>query len=144
MKKKIIIFLVWIALTVFYCWNLSDIGRSMGANTNSAIEKYSEMMVEYGGTTTDINHLGSAMTDMWSYKNFDNLSKEFKFDFTVVGVSTVIYIFLTIVCYHQAFSQKAVITKLLNSDDFKRELFNDMLDQAKDEEKRTQRNPFEV
>ncbi len=31
-----------------------------------------------------------------------------------------------------------------DSDDFKRELFNDMMNQAKDEAKRTQRNPFEV
>lgn len=37
-----------------------------------------------------------------------------------------------------------VLKRLMDSDDFKRELFNDMMEQAKDEAKRTQRNPFEV
>lgn len=37
-----------------------------------------------------------------------------------------------------------VFEKLMDSDDFKRELFNDMMNQTKDEAKRTQRNPFEI
>lgn len=39
---------------------------------------------------------------------------------------------------------KSAVIKLFDSDDFKRELFNDMLEQAKKEQQRTQRNPFEV
>ena len=39
---------------------------------------------------------------------------------------------------------KAAMIKLLDSDAFKRELFKDMMEQAKKEQQRTQRNPFEV
>lgn len=39
---------------------------------------------------------------------------------------------------------KAAMIKLFGSDDFKRELYKDMMEQAKKEVKRTQRNPFEV
>lgn len=104
--KKSVILSVWILLTALYCWSISDIGRSMGANINSAIEKYSEMMVEYGGATTDFEHLGSAMADMYSYKSFENLGKEFQFDFTVIAVTSVIYLVFTIGCYHFAFVKK--------------------------------------
>ena len=102
MKKGIII-LSWILLTIFYCWNTADLGRSMGENTNSAIEKYSEMMVEYGGTTTDLEHLGSAIEDMYCYKAFDDLGKTFKTDFLILAVTSVIYLVFTIGCYHFLF-----------------------------------------
>lgn len=98
-----VIFMIWFFITVIYCWSFSDFGRSIGANTNSAIEKYSEMMVEYGGTTTDMENLGSAMSDMSRYRMFDNLSKEFRFNFTAISVFTVVYILITILCYHFAF-----------------------------------------
>lgn len=39
---------------------------------------------------------------------------------------------------------KATMIKLFNSEDFKRELFNDMMEQAKKEAQRTQENPLEV
>ena len=104
--KKSVILSVWILLTALYCWSISDIGRSMGANINGAVEKYSEMMVEYGGTTTDLEHLGSAMGDMYSYKSFYNLEKIFQFDFTVIAVTSVIYLVFTIGCYHFAFVKK--------------------------------------
>lgn len=105
MKKSIIIS-IWILITILYCWNLSDIGRSMGANINSAIENYSEMMVEYGGTATDYEHLGSAIADMYSYNTFHNLEKEFKFDFTIIAVTSVIYLVFTMGCYHVSFAKK--------------------------------------
>lgn len=105
-KGKIFILGLWLCLTALYCWFLSDIGHSMGVNTNFAIEAYAEMMVKYGGTTTDAEHLGSAMVDMWSYKYFDDLSKTFKRYYTVVGITTAIYFFLSLLCYHQAFVKK--------------------------------------
>ncbi len=111
--KRVIFLICWIMLTIFYCWNLSDVGRSMGANTNSAIEAYSEMMVKYGGTTTDSENLGSAMADMWSYGEFHNLSKEFKTDFTIIGVTTVIYIFMTILFYHFGLKTKRLKEKTM-------------------------------
>lgn len=39
---------------------------------------------------------------------------------------------------------KAALVKLLDSEDFKRELFKDMMEQAESEKKRTGKNPFEV
>lgn len=108
MKRKIIGFIIWICITILYCLDLADTGRSMGANTNSAIEKYSEMMAEYGGTTTDIEHLGSALGDMSSYRMFNNLSEEFKFDFTVVAISTVVYVLASVFIYHFSFKEKKI------------------------------------
>jgi hypothetical protein len=70
MKKKIITLVVWLALTVLYVWNLGDSGRYIGSSTTWALEDYSQMMVEYGGTTTDAYHLGAAMGDMANYKMF--------------------------------------------------------------------------
>lgn len=108
MKRKIIGLVIWICITILYCLNLADIGRSMGANINSAIEQYSQMIVEYGGTTTDIEHLGSALGDMSIYRMFNNLSKEFKFDFTVVAISTVIYVFASVLIYHFSSKEKKI------------------------------------
>ena len=103
MKRKIIGLIVWICLTILYCLNFADIGSSMGAKTNSVIEDYSQMMVEYGGTNTNLDNLGSAMADMSSYKMFDNLSDRFESDFSIIGVTTVIYVFVSILIYHLCF-----------------------------------------
>ena len=102
MKKKIIVSVIWIVISIFYCWSLSDIGGSIGAFTNSAIEKYSEMKAEYGGTTTDIKHLGSAMGDMFIYRMY-NLKNEFKTFFTIIAVLTIVYILFSIYFYHFIF-----------------------------------------
>ena len=101
--KKIIILVIWIGITFLYCWNMADIGRSMGALTNLALENYAEMMTEYSGTTTDIEHIGGAIGDMWIYKNMHDLSDTFKSDFKVISVTTVIYVIASIFCYHFAF-----------------------------------------
>ena len=101
--KKCVIALSWILITILYCWNTTDLGRSMGENTNSAIENYSEMMIKYGGTTTDFEHLGSAIGDMYCYKAFDDLGKTFKTDFLILAVTSVIYLVFTIWCYHFLF-----------------------------------------
>lgn len=39
---------------------------------------------------------------------------------------------------------KAVLVKLFDSEDFKCELFKDMLKQAEEEKKRTGKNPFDI
>ncbi len=46
MKKKIMGLIVWMCLMILYCLNFADIGNSISAKTNSAIEDYSQMMVE--------------------------------------------------------------------------------------------------
>lgn len=95
--KKATILTVWLFLTVLYCWNLSDIGRSMGANTNSAIENYAEYYTqEYIGAEGAVEGIANA----WSYSEFNNLSKKFKGDFMVVGITTVIYVVVTVAIYH--------------------------------------------
>lgn len=99
MKAKIIVVSIWVIVSILYCLNLADIGRSIGANTNQAIEMYSEMVVKYGGTTTDLDHLGDAVGDTWSYSRFGDLSKKYKTDFTIIGLTTTIYIGATILCY---------------------------------------------
>lgn len=48
-------------------------------------------------------------------------------------------IFLDSTCFMQR-----VFEKLMDSDDFTRELFKDMMEQAKKEEQRTGRKPFEI
>lgn len=119
--KKIIIFIVWIGITFLYCWNMADTGRSMGALTNSALENYAEMITEYGGTTTDIEHMGGAIADMWIYKSMHNLSDTFKFDFKIISVTTVIYMVISIICYHFAFNSKKLSNKIDENDESKKE-----------------------
>lgn len=105
MKKKIIVLLAWIALTAFYIWNLSDIGRSMGASTSSAIEDYTEMWVEYQGKEKTAENTTEAMYEAWHYSNSDNLEDKFKGDFAVIGATTTVYIMISILCYHLAFTK---------------------------------------
>lgn len=105
MKKKIITLVVWLALTVLYVWNLGDSGRYIGSSTTWALEDYSQMMVEYGGTTTDAYHLGAAMGDMANYKMFCDLESKYKKNMIMAGVTTVIYILVTIKCYNVVFKR---------------------------------------
>lgn len=101
MKKKVICLVVWIALTIFYVWSLGDAGRSFGAKTQSAYEDYVEYYTnEYNGLEGVIE----GTTDAWSYNEFDNLESNFKSGFIGIAVQTVIYVGLTIVCYHFSFS----------------------------------------
>ena len=106
MKKRIVCFAIWILVTAAYVWNLSDTGRSMGAFANKAIESYSEMMVEYGGTSTGLDNLGSALGDMSIYNMNYDLSKKFKGDFISIGVTTALEIVISIACYHFATKEK--------------------------------------
>ncbi len=106
MRKRVICFAIWLLVTILYVWDLSDIGRSMGAFTNKAIERYSEMMVEYGGTTTNWDNLGSALSDMAIYRMDCNLSKRFKGNFISIGVTTALEIVISIACYHFATNER--------------------------------------
>lgn len=103
MKRKLIIFFIWLLFTVLYVFNFTDIGRSMGAQTNSAIENYVEYNIkEYTGA----EGAADSIANSWSYSYFNDLEKSFKFDYKVISVTTVIYIIITISCYHLSFVKK--------------------------------------
>lgn len=103
MKRKIIVITVWALLTFLYCWNFWDVGNSMGKRTNSAIENYSEMIVEYEGTSVKLEDSGKAISDMWLYNNYYNLGERFSGNFLFLSITTVIYFSSSILCYHFAF-----------------------------------------
>lgn len=93
--------MLWLIISVGYIWSTADIGRSLGANTNSAFEHYIENYTkEYAGA----EGAAEALTDSWSYSYFNDLSKEFRSGYLGLGVTTVIYIAVTIGCYHYTFS----------------------------------------
>ena len=103
MKKKIIVGIIWIAVTIFYSWLLGDTGRAMGAQAKSAYENYVEYYTkEYIGA----EGLAEAMTDTWRYSQFNDLEKEFKEDMIGIAVLTVLYVTVTLACYHIAFRKK--------------------------------------
>lgn len=80
MKKKIIALVVWILITIAYVLNIRDTGRAMASN------------IEYVSTKAGF---------MWN-----SLGEMFQFDFTVVAVTTVIYVVVTVICYHIVFRGK--------------------------------------
>ncbi len=100
MKRKIVILIAWLLFTGFYVWNLSDIGRSMGASTNSAIENYVEY---YTGEYAGAEGVADGIENAWSYSNFNNLESNFKGYFTVIGITTIVYIVISALRYHLAF-----------------------------------------
>lgn len=106
MRRKIIAFVAWILFTILYCWNLGDVGRSIGARTTNAIEMYSEMMVEYGGTTVNIENSGKTIGGIYSYRTYGNLESRFKGDFLFIGITTAIYFTISIICIYFAFVKK--------------------------------------
>lgn len=110
MKKKLIALAIWIFVSVLYCLNIADIGRSIGAITNGAIEKYADMRTEYGETVS-LDEFGDAASDSFSYHYFYDLDSDFKFDFTVISITTVIYISVSIGCYHMGTKGQKPIPK---------------------------------
>lgn len=92
MKRKIAAMTIWIFLTIVYCFNMADIGRSMGSKINLAME-----------------HLSSdEPIDKYAYGDYySHLDSHFKFNFIVISVTTVIYVGVTVLCYHFAFTKKA-------------------------------------
>lgn len=106
MKNKIIVIIVWVLLTLAYCWNFSDVGKSIGKKTNSAIESYSDMVTEYGGTDVKLEDSGKAISDMYSYKTYNNLGGRFSGQFLFLSITTAIYIISTICCCYFGFIKK--------------------------------------
>lgn len=103
MKNKIIILIVWLALSAIYVWIIGDTGRAMGAQTKDAYEKYVEYYTkEYIGA----DGLAEGAADAWSYSYFNDLGSKFKFGMLTVSIGTVIYIALTLIGYHIAFNRK--------------------------------------
>lgn len=103
MRKKILLLIIWIALTALYVFIMIDTGRAIGAKTNSAIEDYVEYYTEeYLGA----DGLAKGATNAWLYSEFDDLSEHFKTDYTGITVATVIYLVTTIACYHFSFIHK--------------------------------------
>lgn len=103
MKRKFIILIVWLFLTGLYCWNLLETGKSMGATTTSAIEDYTEMWIKYQGKDETAENVTGALYEAWHYSNSDNLEEKYKGYLMAVGVTSVIYVVITVLCYHLAF-----------------------------------------
>lgn len=104
MKKKILSLVLWVAFTALYVFNMIDTGRAMGGKTNDAIEDYVEYYTdEYIG----VDGMAKGATNAWSYSYFDDLSERFKTDYAGIAVATVIYLVVTICCYHFAFIHKS-------------------------------------
>ncbi len=105
--KRIIILAIWVALTAFYVWNVADIGRSMGASALNTIEfyfeTYNELLNDSYGEYSELKQDLDKALNGYIFSQFHDLRKEFKSDMLFVGIITVIYNVLSIVCYHFAF-----------------------------------------
>lgn len=100
MRKRIIALVVWVILTVAYVWTIGDTGRSMGAQAKDAYESYVEY---YTGEYIGVEGFAEGITDAWSYSYFNDLEQEFKSNMLAVSIETVVYIALTLTCYHIVF-----------------------------------------
>ena len=96
-RNKIIAICAWVVLTVLYIWTVGDTGRAMGAQTKDAYESYVEYYTEeYVGATGAVDAMGNAFL----YTEFNDLEEEFKTDMLTISIETVVYIVLTLMCYH--------------------------------------------
>ena len=107
MIKRIIAIVVWALLTIFYAWNIADIGRSMGANTTSSIEfhleAYNDTLTSVFSGEEDYQTALNGIINEYIESKFHDLSKEYKKDFTAIGAFSIIYIIATLICYDMVF-----------------------------------------
>lgn len=79
-----------------YIWNAGDAGRSMGSMINSAIEEYSIPLWGNEGETDWFNK-------KTYYDYYANLSTDFKEKEITNAIINVIYIVVSLSCYHVLF-----------------------------------------
>lgn len=103
MKRKIIALLVWIIVSILYCLNAIDTGRSVGARINGAIEHHVESYTkEYAGA----EGVADAYYNAYVYSESYDLKNKFKMVYGIDSVITVIYVGVSAWCYHYGFTSK--------------------------------------
>jgi hypothetical protein len=88
-------------------WLIAGYGRALGANTKDAYERYTEMAIDQLAEASTIEEvtqkIADGTTDMWFYKNYNNLKNEYKADFLGIAITTAVYFALSYVCFHMCF-----------------------------------------
>ena len=86
MRNKIVCVVIWLVMSILYCANIIDIGRSMGAKVNGAMEAL-------------VNASEGEVSASFAYgQYYSDLDESFKFDFTIISITTVAYVATSGIC----------------------------------------------
>lgn len=104
--KRIIAFIIWLALTVFYVWLCADMFKSMAHDVLDRIDSSVQSYASYDNfckeNDKDISYeewtAGSFSVNPLDH--FGGLEASWKFDGILIGIFNVIYFAVTIGCYH--------------------------------------------
>ena len=103
MAKKIVAFVIWVIVSVLFVLSCRDIARSVGYTTSKNIETNVRMGLMSAATADEL----SDASDIYS-NNMENgynasvynIVDKYKSNATVIAVTIVVYVLVSILCYH--------------------------------------------